>query len=321
MTKSKFYNIIKTEDIQVSIPQTSHFTIGTSPYYAHQHALGIDIYQSLFLDDYEVLSPISGEILKVKPLLAPRPKFVGGINKDYLILVSNPQNRKITYKILHVKPHNIQAGQRIRIGDPIGKTIRNGYFAYWSSPHLHLEIRPSNDAIRASGGRTFSLAFDKKKNKDYIEERNSEEIHMNVHSVFPEFYLAKFSETLYKFIDPIYGVKVRVNKEDYILDGGIPHYKKGTIISQGSIEGKIKKSIYLVNQIIGRLNETRGQFGFFQFDSSLKFLLNDEEIRGISLYLANFMPLIKIIPNKDNEITLNTKSTPLLTIHSAQKEK
>ena len=314
--KSEFYNIVKTEDIQVSIPQTSHFTIGTSPYYAHQHALGIDIYQSLFLDDYEVLSPISGEILKIKALLAPKPKFLGGIDKDYLILVRNPHNPEITYKILHVKPHNIQVGERIEIGVPIGKTIRNGYFANWSSPHLHLEIRPSNDAIRASGGRTFSLAFDKKRKKDYIEEKNSEEIQMKVLSVFPEFYLAKFSESLYKFIDPIYGVKVRANKESYILDGGIPHYKNGTIISDSSFERVKDLSIYLENQKIGKLNESRGQFGFLKFDKSLKFLLNDEEIRGISLYLANFMPLIKIIPYKDKEITLDTKSTPLLTILS-----
>ncbi|MFW9823203.1 MAG: hypothetical protein ACFFE4_09725, partial [Candidatus Thorarchaeota archaeon] len=158
MTKSDFYDIVKTDDTQVSIPHSSHFTIGTSPYYAHQHALGIDIYHSLFLENYEVLSPVSGEILKVKTLIAPKPKFKGGIDKDYIILVSNPHNPEITYKILHVRPDSVQVGNTIEIGELLGTTIRNGYFAYWSSPHLHLEIRPSNDAIRATGGRTFSLA-------------------------------------------------------------------------------------------------------------------------------------------------------------------
>ena len=316
MTKSEFYNIIKTDDIQVSIPHTSHFTIGTSPYYAHQHALGIDIYHSLLLDNYEVHSPISGEILRIKTLLAPKPKFTGGIDKDFLTLVRNPHNPEITYRILHVKPNNIQVGDRIEIGDPIGKTIRNGYFANWSSPHLHLEIRPSNDAIRASGGKTFSLAFEHRKNMVFREEKKLEKITLKINSVFPEFYLAKFSESLYKFIEPIYGVKVRVNKESYILDGGMPHYKNGTIISSLSLERAKNLSIYLENHKIGKLNESRGQFGFFTFEKSLKFLLNDEEIRGISLYLANFMPLIKIIPYKDKEITLDTKSTPLLTIFS-----
>ncbi|MHA2282518.1 MAG: hypothetical protein ACXAC5_16870 [Promethearchaeota archaeon] len=246
---------------------------------------------------------------------------MGGIDKDYLILVSNPHNPETTYKILHVKPHNIQVGERIEIGDPLGMTIRNGYFANWSSPHLHLEIRPSNDAIRASGGKTFSLAFNKKKNKDYIGERNTEEIHMKIHSVFPEFYLAKFPEITYKYIDPIYGVKARVNNKGYILDGGIPHYKNGTLISYQRFRRNVEHSIYLENQRIGKLNKSRGHFGFFKFDPLLKFLLNDEEIRGISLYLASFMPLIKLIPYMDNKITLSAKSTPRLTIFSTSKSK
>ena len=60
---SEFYDIAKMDDIQVSIPKTSHFSIGTSPYYAHQHGLAIDIYHDLSLSNYEVLSPVSGKIL------------------------------------------------------------------------------------------------------------------------------------------------------------------------------------------------------------------------------------------------------------------
>ncbi|MFW9897411.1 MAG: hypothetical protein ACFFD7_16525, partial [Candidatus Thorarchaeota archaeon] len=122
MTKSDFYDIVKTDEIQISIPHSSHFTIGTSPYYAHQHALGIDIYHSLFLDNYEVLSPVSGEILKVKTLMAPKPKFKDGIDKDYIILVRNPLDPNITYKILHVRPDNIQVGKKVEIGDLLGTT-------------------------------------------------------------------------------------------------------------------------------------------------------------------------------------------------------
>ena len=88
MTKSEFYDIVKMEDIRVSIPQSSHFTVGTSPYYAHQHGLAIDIYHSLTLENYEVLSPVTGRILKIKSLIAPKPRFLNGINYDYLILMS-----------------------------------------------------------------------------------------------------------------------------------------------------------------------------------------------------------------------------------------
>ncbi|MHA2036105.1 MAG: hypothetical protein ACW98X_06705 [Promethearchaeota archaeon] len=316
MTKSEFYNVVEAKDLHVSIPHYSHFTIGTSPYYAHQHALGIDIYHSISLDNYEVLSPISGRISKIKTLLAPKPKFAAGIDKDYLILVKNSRNPNITYKILHVKPDNLQVGNRIEIGDSLGTTIRNGYFAIWSSPHLHLEIRPSHNAIRASGGKPFSLAFKNKKSYSYKKNGKTQEIPIKITSVLPEFLLGNFSEDMYKKFDPIYGVKVSVNQSEYILDGGIPHYKTGTIISSHKLERQVDKSIYLQGHKIGELNDSRGHFGFFKFDSSLNFFLNDQKIRGISLYLAVFIPLIKIIPYNYGQIKLSPQSIARLTITS-----
>ena len=151
MVKVNFFDIVNMNSTRVSIPHTSHFTIGTSPYYAHQHGLAIDVYHSLSLENYEVISPISGVVEKVRSLIAPKPKFIGGTDKDYLTLVRNPYDNAIVYKILHVKPR-VQVGEHIMVGDPLGTTIRNGYFAYWSSPHLHLEVRPSNNAVRATGG-------------------------------------------------------------------------------------------------------------------------------------------------------------------------
>ena len=89
MLKSKFYDIIKMDDIQVSIPKTSHFSVGTSPYYAHQHGLAIDIYQNLALKNYKVLSPVSGKVKKIKTLRAPKPMFPDGLNVDFLLLINN----------------------------------------------------------------------------------------------------------------------------------------------------------------------------------------------------------------------------------------
>ncbi|MFW9822478.1 MAG: hypothetical protein ACFFE4_06065, partial [Candidatus Thorarchaeota archaeon] len=184
------------------------------------------------------------------------------------------------------------------------------------SPHLHLEIRPSNDAIRATGGRTFSLAFNRRKNKSNRESRNFKEITLRVESIFPEFFLGKLQNELYNLIDPIYGVKVKLNNIDCILDGGIPHYVNGTIISNLNLGKEKEKQIYLFNEKIGILQEFRSNFGFFKFDSSLKFFLNEVEIRGISLYLAKFEPLVKVIPFQKNQTTLDTNSNSRLTIRS-----
>ena len=315
MPSSEFYDIVKLDDIQVSIPQTSHFSIGTSPYYAHQHGLAIDVYHTLTLENYEVLSPVSGKILKIKTLKAPKPKFLNGVDIDYLILMNNPSNSKILWKMMHVKPY-IQVGEHIEIGDPIGETIRNGYFSYWSSPHLHLEIRPVNDAIRARGGINFSLAIESKDNiVESFEKVKMTQIPVEIHSIFPEMILVRLPEQFYHKICPIYGVKIRVNHLNSILDGGIPHYKIGTVLFQQEYKSDTYHSVYLGTHKIGTLHELSGQFGFFKFES-IKFFLNKKEIRGISLYLANFLPLIKLIPYSKNEFSFKPKSIQYLSIIS-----
>ncbi len=317
MSISDFYDIIKMDDIRVSIPKTSHFSIGTSPYYAHQHGLAIDIYQNLSLENFDVLSPVSGTIEKVKTLRAPKAQFSSGIDLDYLILISNPGDSEILWKIMHVNP-NVRVGDKIDVGDPLGITIRNGYFAYWSSPHVHLELRHSNDAIRARGGKDFSLAIRNEEELDgSFNDLDTNRIPVEIHSNYPEMILAYLPTNSYHKIFPFYGVKASINNLNCILDGGIPHYKIGTVIFPREYNYDSSFPVYLGKYKIGTLHETSRQFGFFKFDS-MKFLLNDKEIRGISLYLANFLPLIKIIPYHKNEFAFEPKSIQYLRLNSSE---
>jgi len=313
MTKSEFYNIVNADNINVSIPQNCHFTIGTSPYYAHQHGLALDIYHALSLENYEVMSPVSGKVIKTRTLIAPKPKYFDGINEDYLTLISNISNPETIFKIMHVKP-NVRVGQKVEEGDILGKTIRNGYFAYWSSPHLHLEIRPVEDAIRARGGKNFSLAI--KNRHEILDNKNSfqdEKIPVSIKAQYPEFMLVSFPENLYYYIDPIFGVKGKINNLECIIDGGIPIYKNGIGLFQNNPELKVPNEICLNNHRIGSLWGFRGKIGFIKFDQ-VKFALNNKEIRGISLFLAKFAPLIKIIPFNKNEFSFEMDSTQYLTI-------
>jgi len=315
MTKSEFYNIINRDNIDVSIPQNSHFTVGTSPYYAHQHGLAVDIYHNLTLENYDVLSPITGKVIKTKTLIAPKPKFFDGINEDYLILISNSSNPETVFKIMHVKP-SVQVGQKVEVGDILGKTIRNGYFAYWSSPHLHLELRPVEDAIRARGGKNFSLAINNShKIGDNKNDFHMEKIPVIIKAVYPEFILVNFPDNLCYYIDPIFGVKGKINNLDCIVDGGIPIYKNGIVLFQNDRDSKTPSEIYLNDHRIGTLWGFRGKFGFIKFDH-VRFALNNKQIRGISLFLANFVPLIKIIPFNKNEYSFKLNSTQYLTIIS-----
>jgi hypothetical protein len=257
----KLYDIIQTEDANVAIEEDSHFTIGTSPFYAHQHGLAIDIYQHLQLDNYCAISPIDGDIIKVRELIAPKAKFSNGIAKDYLTLVRNPKNQKIIYKILHIKPF-VKVGDKVKRGDLLGETIRNGYFAYWSSPHLHLEIRSENNAIRATGGRAFNLLLND--SDEPIESYADESIPLEIISHSPEFLLVRLLEEYYMDFQKFSGVKCNVNNHfNCILDGGIPHYKHGIVISNHVNKLLAKLPVFLGDIKLGVLESTSGQFGIF----------------------------------------------------------
>jgi hypothetical protein len=216
---------------------------------------------------------------------------------------------------MHVNP-NYNVGDQIEIGDIIGKTIRNGYFAYWSSPHLHLELRPNDDAIRARGGKAFSLVVEPKKFTNKIESPGNEEfidIPIEIDSIFEEFILVRFPKQFYYRLFPINGVKVQIDRIYCILDGGIPHYKIGTILCNNIYKFGVPSLIYLGSHKIGTLQEKSGNIGLLKFEP-VEFLLNNKEIRGISLYLASFLPLLKIIPFKKNEFSFKPQTTQYLSI-------
>jgi hypothetical protein len=294
----KLYNLIQTEDTNVVLEENSHFTIGTSPYYAHQHALAIDIYQHLELKNYQAYSPIDGEITKIKELIAPKPKFSNGIAKDYLTLVRNQKNQKIIYKILHVKPF-VKVGDKIKQGEFLGETIRNGYFAYWSSPHLHLEIRFENNAIRATGGKAFNLFFND--NDNVTESYAEDSIPINILSKSPEFLLIRLPKEYYMDFQNFSGVKGNINNNfNCILDGGIPHYKHGIAISNQTNKLMENLPVYLGETKLGILKIISGQFGIFKFEP-FHLYFNKIEVRGISLFLSKKLPILKIIPYKVNQ--------------------
>jgi hypothetical protein len=263
------------------------------------------------------LSPVSGNVLKTKKLTAPKPKFNDGIDVDYLILISNRNDSDSVWKIMHVKPV-VSVGDDIKIGDSLGGTIRNGYFAYWSSPHLHLELRPLNDAIRARGGKEFSLSIENEKIIQQISDHeNTNEIPIEIISVYPEIILANLPKYLYHNLYPFYGIKAKIDNIECILDGGIPHYKIGIVINWEKQSFLKNHPVYFGSHKIGILHEINGQFGFLKFDD-VKFFLNDIEVRGISLYLANFYPQIKIIPYKKNQFSFKPKSIQYLRLSSAK---
>lgn len=121
------------------------YTFFASPYPAHHEFRAMDIYQGKEFGDV-ARSPVSGTVYKTMRFDSPStgkkalPEYLTLIRcGDYLA------------KIMHIEP-TVSGGDKVSMGDEIGRFIVNGYFTYWVDAGMHLEVRNMSDFVRARGG-------------------------------------------------------------------------------------------------------------------------------------------------------------------------
>ena len=121
--------------------QYAAFSRFNSPYPAHDEGRAIDLYPA-----EGAPSPVAGEVVATRTTRAPDRPYAE--EHDHLIVVDTGTHLA---RILHVEP-SVGSGDRVAVGDPLGRTIRSGYFAPWVDDHLHLGFRPPEaDPVRAGG--------------------------------------------------------------------------------------------------------------------------------------------------------------------------
>ena len=147
----------------------TRFTLYNSPYAAHDHGRAVDLYPGDAVDpDPEdgdpvyAPSPVAGEILAVRTVTAPSRPYAA--DEDHLILVDTLDGRYETgagespiARLLHVDPV-VEPGDRVAVGDSLGRLVRAGFFAPWVANHLHLGFRDRDaDPYRAAGSLPLEL--------------------------------------------------------------------------------------------------------------------------------------------------------------------
>jgi hypothetical protein len=131
--------------IEIFAQKGQDYSFFSSPYQAHRDYAAIDIRAGKNFG-CEILSPVSGIVLKVLSYESPTP--TGTALPEHLIMLKKGGH---VARMMHVAPM-VSAGDVIHVGDVIGRSIANGFFAYWNDPTVHVEIRRENDYIRAKGG-------------------------------------------------------------------------------------------------------------------------------------------------------------------------
>ena len=118
------------------------FSLYNSPYPAHDNGHAVDLYPEGNLG----LSPVAGEVLGTRTVRCPDRPYA--VDHDHVVVVDTGEH---VARILHVDPA-VEVGDRVDVGDSLGRMVRSGFFGRWVDNHVHLEFRdPDRDPYRASG--------------------------------------------------------------------------------------------------------------------------------------------------------------------------
>ncbi|WP_123536295.1 hypothetical protein [Halosimplex salinum] len=142
------------------------FTLYNSPFAAHDRGAAVDLYPGDSDGDtlrpnpeggesVDAPSPVAGEVVETRTVTAPSQPYAA--DEDHLILIDTGEH---VARILHVDPA-VAAGDRVAVGDSLGRLVRAGFFAPWVANHLHLGFRAHGaDHHRAAGSIPLELAPD-----------------------------------------------------------------------------------------------------------------------------------------------------------------
>ncbi|MFB6068848.1 MAG: hypothetical protein ABEJ90_02870 [Halobacterium sp.] len=126
----------------------ARFTRYNSPYPAHDAGTAVDLYPETAVAP----SPVAGTVVEARTVACPSQPYAA--DHDHLIVVDTGAHLA---RILHVYP-DVAPGDEVAVGEPLGETVRSGYFAPWVDNHVHLGFRERDqNAVRATGSLPLSL--------------------------------------------------------------------------------------------------------------------------------------------------------------------
>lgn len=231
------------------------FSLYNSPYPAHDHGHAIDLYPGGDVG----LSPVSGEVLDTRTVRCPDRPYA--VDEDHLVVVDVGE---YVARILHVAPA-VEPGDRIAVGDPLGRMVRSGFFGRWVDDHVHLEFRdPDLNPYRAAGSLPLDVdvpvrPLDWDGTGTVVETGDS-----------------------YALLDapahPGDGYAALASDAGVPLDGGLAHYGAGGLLATS--EGAGPATVELLGERVGVADGRDVAWG------DVAVLANGERVTGLSLFAS-----------------------------------
>ncbi len=275
-----------------------------SPYYAHIHLAAIDVYPKN--SDSFVPSPVEGRVIGILAIRAPSSIHFKADEDQALVLIAN--DARLTTKILHLRSA-VDVGDKVEVSTLIGEYVRSGFFNFWTGHHIHVEVRPKDDPIRARGSFPVAPKLFEGNEDNGREEIDLGNIPCEVVSVAPKYLLMKPPCGMLGSLGGYVGIKVfGGDGRTGILDGGFPHYGVGGLLLSSAVDIKVGSSVMMGHLPIGEILDAescRGNlwryYNTVKFNKELKVRVSGRPLRGLSLPLglsASNSTLLKVVPHR-----------------------
>jgi hypothetical protein len=258
-------------DDGVALPESAfepfvRYSLYNSPYPAHDRGCAVDLYLDPDREDGDETapSPVAGEVLETAARRVPAKEYAE--SEDHVLLLDTGEH---VARLLHVEP-TVEPGDRIGVGDPLGRLVRSGFFAPWVDNHVHLGFRaPDQNHLRAGGSLPLSLP----------ESVRPEPLAWDATGRVRE-----AGETYVVLDSPAAkGGWVGIGDDSgAVLDGGLAHYEGGGLLGgHGSPTGAGPDGpVSFLGYEVGAAEDRTVTWGGFDV------LANGEPITGLSLFCA-----------------------------------
>jgi hypothetical protein len=239
--------IASYSDIALFAQESAFVTFLNSPFIAHREFKALDIFSG-DRQYGDMPAPVSGKVIEHKIHTMRK----NGLKEHVLVLDCG----SAYVKILHAAP-SVGINDRVEVGEIIGTLYQSPYFMPWTDPHIHVEIRPRTDYLRARGG--FRLVMDNNELTGKFELYDD--------------YIVKDSYVLRRIKPLQYGTFYGAGDAG-LIDGGYPYYKFGMVL--GGLY-----PVFSGKKIGSRIASDSSIIRFYED----KIVWNNVEFRGIGFYL------------------------------------
>ncbi|OYT52123.1 MAG: hypothetical protein B6U73_00400 [Desulfurococcales archaeon ex4484_204] len=243
--------------------RSTYVSLTNSPYLAHVLGTALDVYAD------EPYYPLEGGVVKglVK---VPTPRNRGDAEPyDYVLIVDVGEG--VAVKMLHVEP-SVRVGDRLRLGDYLGRYVTSGYMMPWSDHHMHVEVRPASDPLRVRG------AYPLRPTPEFFREVSKLPCMGTCRCV------VRRVGSQHVILEPVDEGYPCAYVEGYagLLDAGIPHYGYGGVIISGELEGYAGASVRFLHEVVGRVTAVRGSVAVLT--PTKAFSVSGVRVLGIGTY-------------------------------------